>query len=47
MTRIKAEELKQAEKKMKLKEAANAAATSNMARLNIVDDKQQTIETKA
>ncbi|CDS14386.1 hypothetical protein LRAMOSA06555 [Lichtheimia ramosa] len=47
VTRIKAEELKQAEKKMKLKEAANAAATSNMARLNIVDDKQQTIETKA
>ncbi|KAI7886130.1 hypothetical protein K492DRAFT_140845 [Lichtheimia hyalospora FSU 10163] len=47
VTRIKAEELKQAEKKLKLKEAANAAANSNMARLNIVDDKQQPIESKA
>lgn len=48
VTRIKAEELKQAEKRQKLKEAANAAATSNLPRLNIVDDKQsQPVESKA
>ena len=42
---IKAEELKQAEKKSKFKDAANAAATSNLPRLNIVDSKE--VESKA
>ncbi|KAG2218012.1 hypothetical protein INT45_010809 [Circinella minor] len=42
---IKAEELKQAEKKAHLKNAANAAATSNLPRLNIVDNKE--VEAKA
>ncbi|KAI9312293.1 hypothetical protein BX666DRAFT_1990506 [Dichotomocladium elegans] len=41
VTRIKAEELKQADEKKKLKEAANNAATSNLPRLNIVDEKQK------
>ncbi|KAI9315871.1 hypothetical protein BX666DRAFT_1952325 [Dichotomocladium elegans] len=47
VARIKTEELKLAEEKLKLKASANAAATSNLPRLNIVDDKQKPIESKA
>ncbi|KAL1935067.1 hypothetical protein VTP01DRAFT_4207 [Rhizomucor pusillus] len=46
VTRIKAEELKQAEKRKQLKKEANAAADSNLPQLNIIDGKQ-TLESKA
>ncbi|ORY91856.1 hypothetical protein BCR43DRAFT_558582 [Syncephalastrum racemosum] len=44
-TRIKAEELKLAQKKQELKAAANAAAESNLPHTNIIDGKP--VEAKA
>ncbi|KAG0171001.1 hypothetical protein DFQ28_001357 [Apophysomyces sp. BC1034] len=46
VTRIKAEELKQADKKLQAQKIAEAAADSNLPRLNIIDNKQPA-ETKA
>ncbi|KAI7865683.1 hypothetical protein BDF14DRAFT_1957918 [Spinellus fusiger] len=47
ITRIKAEELKQAELRLKAKKSSSAAAESNLPRLNIIDTAQQPVETKA
>ncbi|KAF7730083.1 hypothetical protein EC973_003029 [Apophysomyces ossiformis] len=46
VTRIKAEELKQAEKRLQAQKQAVAAAESNLPQLNIIDNKQPA-ETKA
>ncbi|KAI9010969.1 hypothetical protein CLU79DRAFT_772128 [Phycomyces nitens] len=47
-TRIKTEELKQAEKRLQAKKASSAAADSNLPRLNIISDNaQKPVETKA